>query len=59
MGLVQACLNCMTAATQNSTNPPADGLYDQLKERGNHQKGAEVACMLWALGDRVRLLEQK
>jgi len=35
-------------------NPPAGGLYDRLKERGKHQKVAEVACMLWARGDRLR-----
>jgi transposase len=48
---------CVTAAIRNSTNPPVRDLYDRLKERGKHQKVAEVACMLWALGDCVRMLE--
>ena len=42
------------AAIRNPTNPPAGGLYDRLKERGKHQEVAEVACMLWARGDRLR-----
>ncbi len=50
---------CPAAAIRNSTNPPVRDLYDRLKERGKHQKVAEVACMLWARGDRLRLLEQK
>jgi hypothetical protein len=36
---------CVTAAIRNSTNPPVRDLYDRLKERGKHQKVAEVACM--------------
>ena len=35
----------MTAAIRNSTNPPVRDLYDRLKQRGKHQKVAEVACM--------------
>ena len=49
-----ALYGCVTAAIRNSTNPPVGDLYDRLKQRGKHQKVAEVACMLWALGDRVR-----
>ena len=36
---------CPAAAIRNSTNPPVRDLYDRLKERGKHQKVAEVACM--------------
>jgi transposase len=50
---------CRAAAIRNGSNPPAGDLYDRLKERGKHQKVAEVACMLWARGDRLRLLEQQ
>jgi transposase len=50
---------CVTAAIRNGSNPPVRNLYDRLKERGKHQKVAEVACMLWARGDRLWLLEQQ
>ena len=33
------------AAIRNGSNPPVRDLYDRLKERGKHQKVAEVACM--------------
>ncbi|MCS4162931.1 transposase [Salinibacter ruber] len=36
---------CVTAAIRNGSNPPVRDLYDRLKERGKHQKVAEVACM--------------
>ena len=36
---------CVTAAIRNGSNPPVRQLYDRLKERGKHQKVAEVACM--------------
>ena len=36
---------CVSAAIRNGTNPPVRDLYDRLKERGKHQKVAEVACM--------------
>jgi transposase len=36
---------CVTAAIRNGSNPPVRKLYDRLKERGKHQKVAEVACM--------------
>lgn len=36
---------CVTAAIRNGSNPPVRRLYDRLKERGKHQKVAEVACM--------------
>jgi len=35
----------VTAAIRNGSNPPVRDLYDRLKERGKHQKVAEVACM--------------
>ena len=40
-----ALYGCVTAAIRNSTNPPVRDLYDRLKQRGKHQKVAEVACM--------------
>jgi len=40
-----ALYGCVTAAIRNSTNPPVRDLYDRLKERGKHEKVAEVACM--------------
>lgn len=36
---------CVSAAIRNRSNPPVRDLYDRLKERGKHQKVAEVACM--------------
>lgn len=36
---------CVHAAISNGTNPPVRDLYDRLKDRGKHQKIAEVACM--------------
>lgn len=34
---------CRAAAIRNGSNPPVRDLYDRLKERGKHQKVAEVA----------------
>jgi len=36
---------CVSAAIRNRTNPPVRDLHDRLKQRGKHQKVAEVACM--------------
>jgi transposase len=30
---------------RDGTNPPVRALFDRLKEKGKHQKVAEVACM--------------
>jgi transposase len=50
---------CVTAAIRSRNNPPVRRLFDRLKAKGKHQKVAEVACMLWAPGDRLRLLVQR
>jgi hypothetical protein len=50
---------CPAAAIRNGSNPPVRDTCDRLRERGKHQKVAEVACMLWARGDRLRVLEQQ
>ncbi|MCS3666381.1 transposase [Salinibacter ruber] len=50
---------CVTAAIRGGRGPPAGRLFDRLKAKGKHQKVAEVACMLWALGDRLWLLVQR
>jgi len=36
---------CVTASLRAGTNPPVRALFDRLKEKGKHQKVAEVACM--------------
>lgn len=35
----------VTAAIHNEGNPPIRSLYDRLRQRGKHQKTAEIACM--------------
>jgi transposase len=47
------------AAIRNGSNPPVRNLYDRLKERGKHQKVAEVACMRKLLAIVWGLLEQQ
>jgi len=36
---------CVTSALRGGTNPPVRDLFDRLKEKGKHQKVAEVASM--------------
>lgn len=36
---------CVTSALRSGDNPPVRALFDRLKEKGKHQKVAEVACM--------------
>ena len=36
---------CVISTLRDGTNPPVRALFDRLKEKGKHQKIAEVACM--------------
>jgi len=36
---------CVTAAIRGESNPAVRALYDRLRDKGKHQKTAEVACM--------------
>lgn len=36
---------CVISALRDGTNPPVRDLFDRLKQKGKHQKVAEVACM--------------
>lgn len=51
--------SCAISALTSADNPPVQNLYERLREKGKHKKVAEIACMLWALGDRIRLLDQR